>query len=192
MLGFGSCSGPGRCSRRRGSGSDPGFPHLTPSSRTWHRGSRSGPGRGALSPGAARRAACFSPGVAGTSSSAPRMPVRLPARSHGRRADDCHLHDHHGRRAGHPDALASAEGPARAVRAADARLGRAGRARGRRRGRGRRGGPRDVRGDRGRAARLPGRRAVARQRHGRCRARRARGRARRRASSSSCSRATRP
>ena len=68
-------------------------------------------------------------------SSRRRMPGRLPARSHGRRADDCHLHDHHGRRAGHPDALAAAEGPARAVRAADARMGRPRRARG---GRGRR------------------------------------------------------
>ena len=74
------------------------------------------------------------------------MPGRLPARSHGRRADGCHLHDHHGRRAGHPDALAAAESPARAVRAADAGLGRPRRARGRRRRRGRRCGARDGRG----------------------------------------------
>ena len=81
------------------------------------------------------------------------MPGRLRARSHGRRADGCHLHDHHGRRAGHPDALAAAESPARAVRAADAGLGRPRRARGRRRRRRRRGRARDGRGDRRGAAR---------------------------------------
>ena len=71
------------------------------------------------------------------------MRGRLPARSHGRRADGCHLHDHHGRRAGHPDALAAAESPARAVRAADAGLGRPRCARGRRRRRDRRRGAPD-------------------------------------------------